>query len=162
METWRPISDFEYEVSDLGRVRSLKSGRVKILKPQRHTGGYRKVTLWRGGIEHQHLMQKLVLTAFVGPRPPGMQACHNDGDETNNALSNLRWDTPRANQADRIEHGTRFGRSGSRGKRRVTPAIVAHVRSITEPNITALARELSLPRTTVADIVNHRTYKGVN
>ncbi len=51
-------------------------------------------------------MHTLVLLAFVGPRPDDMQACHNDGDKNNNRLSNLRWDFPARNHADKKRHGT--------------------------------------------------------
>ncbi len=51
-------------------------------------------------------VHRLVLEAFVGPCPSGMQCCHYDGDGSNNHLSNLRWGTPKSNQADRIRHGT--------------------------------------------------------
>ena len=51
-------------------------------------------------------VHQLVLETFVGPCPTGCQACHSPDDyTTNNVLSNLRWDTPNANQADRIAHG---------------------------------------------------------
>lgn len=54
-----------------------------------------------------HLIHRLVLEAFVGPCPPGMQACHDpDRNPSNNRLENLRWDTSRANSADSIRHGT--------------------------------------------------------
>lgn len=60
------------------------------------------------GQELRHAsVHPLVLEAFVGPRPPGMEACHADGNKTNNALSNLRWDTKRANELDAIRLGTR-------------------------------------------------------
>lgn len=49
---------------------------------------------------------RLVLLAFVGQCPEGMQCCHNDGDGSNNCLSNLRWDTPFGNYRDKIFHGT--------------------------------------------------------
>jgi len=49
-----------------------------------------------------------VLIAFVGPKPYGMEACHNDGDCTNDIHSNLRWDTPVNNKADMLRHGTRL------------------------------------------------------
>lgn len=161
METWKKIVDVQdYEVSDLGRVRSIKKNRKLVLKPQKHTGGYRIVTFWRNGVATVHLVHKLVLTVFIGPRPEGQQACHGNGDKADNRLLNLRWDTPAANQADRILHGTRFGRSRAPGSRRVTPEIITRVRSAIEINISAVARDLKLPRTTVADIVNHRTYKG--
>lgn len=52
-------------------------------------------------------VHRLVLEAFVGPCPPGMEACHfPDRDRTNNNLSNLRWDTTLANMRDKIKHGT--------------------------------------------------------
>jgi hypothetical protein len=160
-EIWHSIAGFpDYEVSDLGRVRSVKKNRnALVLKPQKHTGGYRIVTFWSNGTPTIHFVHKLVLAAFIGPRPEGMQACHGNGVEADNRLVNLRWDTPKANQADRAAHGTRYGRPGS--SFRATPAIVARVRRGLSPNITALARELKLPRTTVADIVNRRTHGGL-
>jgi hypothetical protein len=51
-------------------------------------------------------VHQLVLEAFVGPRPDGYHACHCDGDRKNNALSNLRWDSPRENVMDKLKHGT--------------------------------------------------------
>lgn len=48
----------------------------------------------------------LVLTAFVGQRPDGMECCHADRDVTNNRLDNLRWGTHADNESDRVRHGT--------------------------------------------------------
>lgn len=47
------------------------------------------------------MIHKLVLEAFVGERPSGMQACHGNGDKTDNRLVNLRWDTVKANHRDK-------------------------------------------------------------
>jgi hypothetical protein len=47
----------------------------------------------------------LVLEAFVGPCPDGLEACHWDDDPTNNRLSNLRWDTSIANKRDMARNG---------------------------------------------------------
>jgi hypothetical protein len=47
----------------------------------------------------------LILEAFIGPRPPGMQCCHKDGNPLNNRLDNLRWDTPSSNSRDTVRHG---------------------------------------------------------
>jgi len=54
----------------------------------------------------QRYVHRLVLEAFVGPCPPGMEGCHNDGNPLNNTPSNLRWDTHAANHADTRRHGT--------------------------------------------------------
>jgi DNA-directed RNA polymerase specialized sigma24 family protein len=52
-------------------------------------------------------IHNLVLTAFIGQRPRGMQACHfPDSDTGNNRLDNLRWDTASSNYNDRRHHGT--------------------------------------------------------
>jgi DNA invertase Pin-like site-specific DNA recombinase len=48
----------------------------------------------------------MVLATFVGPCPVGMEACHNNGDPSDNRLSNLRWDTNAGNKADMVRHGT--------------------------------------------------------
>lgn len=47
----------------------------------------------------------LVLLTFVGEKPEGTQACHNDGNQFNNNLENLRWDTNQANVKDTLKHG---------------------------------------------------------
>ncbi len=53
------------------------------------------------------LVHRLVLEAFVGPCPDGMESRHfPDRTRTNCALSNLSWATKKANQADRRTHGT--------------------------------------------------------
>ena len=51
-------------------------------------------------------MHRLVMLAFVGPCPDGMEVCHKDGVSTNSLLSNLRYDTHVGNYVDAIRHGT--------------------------------------------------------
>lgn len=116
-EQWRPISGYEgiYEVSNHGRVRSLdrvsaQGGRLtgRLRKPDAVTSrsGHLRVALCRDGKVRRWFVHRLVLTAFLGAPSIEMQACHNDGDPTNNVLTNLRWDTASANARDRLRHGT--------------------------------------------------------
>lgn len=125
IEEWRAVVGFEgeYEVSNLGRVRSLDrvkmyqrvdqySGRMLTVS-RRHKGiMLRPGTMERGhqfvvlGKRHGFCVHVLVLNAFVGPRPEGLECCHADGDPANNDVSNLRWDTRLANVQDMIRHGT--------------------------------------------------------
>jgi hypothetical protein len=66
-------------------------------------------------------VHRLVLEAFVGPCPAGMEACHNNGVRTDNRLENLRWDTRSANCRDRIRHGTtNFPRGIAHGMSKLT------------------------------------------
>lgn len=117
-ERWLPVVGWEgyYEVSDQGRVRSVDRtiirsdggprfwrGRVLAAGTNRH--GYPLVALSRSSDISSKKVHRLVLEAFVGPCPDGMEACHNDGNWANAELVNLRWDTPSANQHDRVRHG---------------------------------------------------------
>jgi len=114
-ETWRPVADYEgaYEVSDLGRVRSIARitshghrRRGVTLKPVPMPSGYLIVNLWWANQPRIWLIHRLVLIAFVGLQPDGMEALHRDGDPGNNTLSNLRWGTHSENQLDQVAHGT--------------------------------------------------------
>lgn len=117
-EEWRDVVGWEefYQVSSHGRVRSkdriVNNGRKdylvkgRILKLRKLRDGRLRVSLCRNAKPQDALVHSLVLTAFVGERPNGYDGCHNDGDVTNNRLDNLRWDTKKNNQADRVRHGT--------------------------------------------------------
>lgn len=113
-EVWAEIPDLVgYEASDLGRIRSIDrvvnysnggSGRYvgQVMKLTVHRSGHLYVRLHR----RPHQAHRLVLLAFVGPCPEGMECCHRDGNPANNRLTNLRWDTLSANRLDRVRHGT--------------------------------------------------------
>lgn len=102
-ERWLPIPGLErYEVSDLGRVR--RAGRSPR-NPDNHNG-YPRFQFRRQGGRRQHLFVHVaVLLAFVGPRPPGHDARHLDGNPSNCVLSNLAWGTKLENMRDRDRHG---------------------------------------------------------
>jgi hypothetical protein len=117
MNTWIRIPEWDfYEVSDDGQVRSqdrqirtrwgttfLRKG--KVLKPISHRG-YWAVTLREEGRNRTTKVHTLVLEAFVGPRPDGLEARHLDGNTDNNSLQNLKWGTRSENNLDRVAHGT--------------------------------------------------------
>lgn len=106
-ETWRSVVGYVglYEVSDLGRVRSLHHY-SRVLAGGRQPSGRRYVSLYRDKTATTRTVARLVLEAFVGPRPAGMVGCHNDGDCKNDAAANLRWDSQQGNCEDRSRHGT--------------------------------------------------------
>lgn len=132
-ERWRIIAGFEglYYVSDLGRVRSVRRYKTpeRILVPSRAGKGYCKVCLCRRGEKYIHrYVHELVLEAFVGPRPDGMEAAHNNGRRDDNKLTNLRWDTRAGNHADKIEHGT-MCQGETHGRRKLTAPQVITIRA---------------------------------
>jgi hypothetical protein len=106
----------------------------------------------------------LVLLAFVGPRPAGMEACHNNGDCTNDAVTNVRWDTPEANKADMIRHGATM-----RGEKSATAKLDwAKVRGIRrafasgEKRKFELAIENNVSRTLIGYIIKGTIWKETN
>ena len=120
-ERWLPVVGYEgyYEVSDQGRVRSLdrlipwRGGTAvrwgRILNPTQlpEPDGHMQVSLSVDGRRRKAYVHRLVLEAFVGTCPEGMEGCHfPDSDPTNNRLKNLRWDTRSGNKLDRVRQGT--------------------------------------------------------
>lgn len=114
-ENWLPVVGYEgiYEVSDLGRVRALPridaqggNRRLRVFKPSRMDAwGHRGVTLRRDGVIRSFYVHSLVLEAFVGPRPPGMEGCHWNDVPDDNRLTNLRWGTRSENRLDIVRNG---------------------------------------------------------
>lgn len=100
----------------------------RFLKPQPDGDGYLALNLYRDGRPHRRKVHLLVLEAFVGPRPNSLQGCHNNGVLTNCAVGNLRWDTPAANQHDRLAHGT-DSRGTRNGNARLTEQAVRAIRA---------------------------------
>ena len=107
MEQWRDVIGFEgiYQVSDCGQIKSIQTGKFKKITINKHNlRPY--LALWKNNRQLICKPHKLVMDAFVGPRPVGMECCHNDGNPNNNHLNNLRWDTSKNNHADKVKHGT--------------------------------------------------------
>ena len=172
-EQWKSVAGYEgrYEVSDLGRVRSLANTRRKselILKAAKHVrSGHLMVNLtdthgggrWR---QRAHYVHALVLTAFKGTCPVGMEGCHGDGNPANNAISNLRWDTRVANQADRLLHGT-SNRGAANGHSILDEAGAKEVkrRLATGETQSSIASAMGVSRTAVSAIATGRNWSHV-
>lgn len=92
-EVWRAVPGYEglYEVSDFGRIRNLRTGRILANTPTKK--GYCSVALFFDGTRTRHYVHRIVLVAFVGPCPVGMETNHKDRAKANNRLSNLEYIT---------------------------------------------------------------------
>lgn len=108
-----------------------------------------------GGYQ-QRKVHHLVLEAFVGPRPEGMQGCHNNGDSKDNCAANLRWDTPKANAMDTLLHGCR--------KQTLDADTVRHIREVYaggQETYYTIAARVGVTHTTIQHIVRRITWKHV-
>ena len=105
-EEWRTINDSpDYEVSDTGRVRSSKGKAARYLKLTTDKYGYLHVVLSQNDKGKTYTIHRLVLAAFIGQRPKGMEANHIDGDKCNNKLDNLEWITSSGNMIHAYRNG---------------------------------------------------------
>ena len=177
-ETWRPVVGYEgfYEVSDLGKVRSVdrvfvradgqrqgRRGRVLVPVLAGRTLSYESITLRHGRRRAVHV---LVCEAFHGPRPtPEHEVAHWDGDSRNNRAANLRWATRAENSEDAQRHGTyplRVGEGGERnGHARLTWDEVEEIRLAWRSGATqaSLAREHGIGKTQVHNIVAGKSWR---
>ena len=120
-EIWKDIPGYEgkYQASNMGRIKSLArivtsknqygdfEWRTKetILSPgKRDSYGHLSVAL------HDHHrksygIHQLVMLAFCGEPPMGMEVCHNNCNGSDNHLENLRYDTRTENMIDAYKNG---------------------------------------------------------
>lgn len=100
-EIWKSIEGYEglYEVSNLGRVKSLKIGKEKILKPLEAGRGRFYVELCKNGEPKKMKVHRLVGRAFVPGWFEGAVINHKDHDPSNNVCANLEWTTQKDNSS---------------------------------------------------------------
>lgn len=175
VEEWRAVVGWEglYEVSSLGRVRSLdrivssNSGGARrqyfragqILRPG-HQYGYKFVALYCPGVKKKVArIAHLVACAFLGPRPNGMEVAHSDGDSGNDRSTNLRYATRIENEQDKLGHGTRPIGEKHPGHK-LTAADVRHIRELW-PSLSyaQLADKFGVHKITIADAVTRRSWR---
>lgn len=175
-ERWLPVVGWEgrYEVSDLGQVRSLPhqtvtgvrgGGLVRQVINQR---GYYAVELKRGtgtGRAERATKQvhRLALEAFVGPCPPGLEPCHGANGKLDNRLSELRWDTPGANNGpDKVRDG-KSNRGERCGSAKLTAEIVAECkrRYAAGESQRALAAEFGVNQPAISNAIRGATWAHI-
>lgn len=107
-EIWRDVIGYEglYKISSLGRVKSLKYGKEKILKLGKNNYGYLIVVLCKEGTRRTCKVHRLVAIAFI-PNPSNLpQVNHKDENPSNNKVENLEWCDATYN----LNYGTRLQR----------------------------------------------------
>lgn len=154
-----------YRVGDDGSVwRYYKTVGWRKRKPYYNgTNPRLAVHLSRDSKAKTYTIHRLVLLAFVGPCPDGMQGCHNNGNPDNNNLWNLRWDTPTANQADRKLHGTTY-EGEQHHSAKLTENDVRAIRKLYATgsySYTQLAKKYRVDFTNIACIVKNKTWKHI-
>ena len=127
-EIWKPIENYEglYEVSNLGRVRSIdriiimkhRNGcnathyyKGKILATRKNNSGYLKVDLIKDKKAKTFFVHRLVAIAFISNVENKPQVNHIDGNKENNTIENIEWCDAFENQQHALNIGLRKRRT---------------------------------------------------
>jgi hypothetical protein len=101
MEIWKEVVGYEgiYQVSNLGRIKSLKFGKEKILKKTIDNRGYYVVNLHINRKQKTFNVHQIVASSFLNHKPNGYEFVvdHINDDKLNNQVSNLQIVTARFN-----------------------------------------------------------------
>ena len=172
-EIWKPIPGAEgfYDVSNRGQIRSLRfinnvtnnlRATPKILKTQglRRTG--HRVIILSKPIKKHYCVHRLVLAAFVGPCPDGMECAHLNGKADDNRLENLKWCTRAENFSHKILHGTDGkGSRNSRAKLNEKQVLQIKKRLAKDQSPTEIAKSYSVARQTIDNIKRGKRWNHV-
>ena len=134
-EVWLPVRGYEnsHEVSNLGQVRSART----VLR-QRMGNGYWMVDLKINGTRKTQTVHALVASAFLGPRPTGLQVRHGRKGRLCNAATNLSYGTPSENNLDKRRDGT-DNRGGKHNMVKLTDSEVLLIRELRKEGSTLRA-----------------------
>lgn len=157
------IIENKYLITETGDIyRLYRKGKLKIekQKKRRHTNGYMRGVICGKDV----YIHRLVAKAFC-PNPNGYKEVnHIDGNKENNNAYNLEWCTRSQNNKHAYETGLRdyseLTEMAKMPKRKLTDDQAREIR-----NSDKSQRELSLiynvGRTTISDIIKHKTYRDV-
>ena len=166
-EIWKEFTK-GYEVSNLGNVRSYFTTHGVIidephLLKQSLSNKGRPIIRIRDGIKKTYYIHRLVLEAFVGKCPKGMQSCHFDDNKLNNRIDNLRWDTWKNNVLDGLRNQT-----ASRGEKqrsaKLTNEEVLDIRQryAKGERSSSLAKDFGVTPTSIRNITSGRGWKHID
>lgn len=161
MEIWRDIDNFPgYQVSSAGQVRSSKRGKSILLGFGGPRNGYNTVVLYRNGKRFSFSVHSLVLNAFVGVCPEGMECRHLNSVRFDNRLENLKWGTKSENGQDRVKAGNQISGT-THHEAKLNPAKVREMKVLIKMGLTykTVAAKYGIHSSTAWSAVNGENWK---
>jgi hypothetical protein len=148
-------NDERYEVSQCGAVRM--KGRA-IRKGSTTPAGYKVIVFSTPNSKPiGRYVHRMVMETFVSPCPEGKEVSHLNGDNTDNRLSNLIYESRKSNVARKVEHGTDY--NGARNPAaKLTFDQIQQIRDSEESENT-LALRFGVTRATIGRAKRNESWK---
>lgn len=173
-EIWKPVKGFPfYEVSNLGRVRSIDRKVIngngckiprkgKVLKQAGNGNGYLRATVYLDGKPKYHSIHRMVALAFI-PNPENKYAVnHKDCNKENNNVNNLEWVTKSENEIHARKMGVKDTRGENQSNVKLTEIQVLKIRELEgEVKHKILAERFSVSLSTIRNILYRKTWKHI-
>lgn len=131
-----------------------------IVARRNDKNGYMYVTMRVNCKHYTATVHSLILRAFIGERPNGMDACHTNGCRTDNRIQNLRWDTRKNNNLEKSSHGTQV-HGEQHPVSKLTDEIVMQMRQMRVAGMSfqKIANRVGVNLNTAWNAVTGRTWK---
>jgi hypothetical protein len=165
MEFWKDIKGYEghYQVSNLGRVKSLKNNKELIMSNVKSTFGYLRVKLSKNGKIKGFPVHRLVGLNFLDLINGKNEINHIDGDKRNNFLTNLEW----CNRSENIRHADKTGlrvmlKGKINPKAKLTDEQIILIRYERKGmHQKDIAKEFNMKQQTISKIINYKLWTHI-
>jgi len=166
-EIWKPIFNGKYEVSSIGRIRTVfcrnrwgfyKPKKERILFQHKNNDGYMQVSIYtESGNLKSFRVHRLMALAFI-PNPENKpQVNHLNSIRSDNRIENLEWCTNSENQI----HSVKFGNYKSNNPNaKLTESDVQKIYNSTKP-ISHLVKKYKIHRDSIINIKNGKTWSTI-
>ena len=145
-EIWKTINEYqEYQVSNTGKVKSIKYGKERILKSQ-NVNGYKRVILFRDGKYKNMYIHQLVAEAFIQNTDNFPQVNHRNEIKTDNRVENLEF-------CDR-KYNMNFGTRTQRASKTKSKPVRCIETNVVYPSAKEVKRQLGFVQSSICNCCN--------
>lgn len=165
MENWKDIAGYKgrYQVSDMGRVKSILFKKELILKHGFNRCGYNYINLSKDKVYVSKTVHRLVALAFISNPENKPQVNHKDGDKNNNSVLNLEWNTSKENNTHSFKTGLNKGQKGIVNKNsKLSEEQVKEIRLIGKTRtLISIAKEFNVGKSSISYILNRDSWQHI-
>lgn len=176
MEVWKDVVGYEgaYEVSNLGRIRSLDryiSGAFNSkrfikgveIKSSLTGNGYLGFNLVKDGKSKMSKVHRVVANAFIDNNELKPEVNHKDGNKNNNHVSNLEWVTKGENQSHAYKNVLRCSKGVNNPSSKLNETNVKNILKLLDRGVTAkkIAKAFCVAESTIGRIKNGQKWNHI-